>query len=144
MSAGDSPGAGGLAFLIPWFSEAELATMDPQMLPSLSLDPVIDGRVAVLTISNSTNNEHIKIMNVHNHELPTAKLPLVRRRWLDGAAWAQSDERHRIFIAIGDFNIADIEPVHLSSPRAASASAPTRGAGRRRTSATSSSSSSST
>eukprot|EP00959_Pyramimonas_sp_CCMP1952_P229871 4806252-Pyramimonas_sp.AAC.1 len=44
MSAGDSPGAGGVAFLIPWFSEAELAALDPQMLPSLSLDSVIDGR----------------------------------------------------------------------------------------------------
>eukprot|EP00959_Pyramimonas_sp_CCMP1952_P236243 4937350-Pyramimonas_sp.AAC.1 len=38
---------------------------------------------------------------------------------MDGARWAQDDERHRIFIAIGDFNIADLEPLSLERPTAA-------------------------
>eukprot|EP00959_Pyramimonas_sp_CCMP1952_P040683 850772-Pyramimonas_sp.AAC.1 len=38
---------------------------------------------------------------------------------MDGARWAQDDERHRIFIATGDFNIADLEPLSLERPSVA-------------------------
>eukprot|EP00959_Pyramimonas_sp_CCMP1952_P302649 6332633-Pyramimonas_sp.AAC.1 len=119
FSAGPNPGSGGLAFLVPWFSEAELRSIDPHLLPSTSLKILVPGRVAELSISNVNTDEHVRILNIHNYDVPHGSFASIKSCWMDGARWAQEDDRHRIFIAIGDFNIADIEPLSLEQPTAA-------------------------
>eukprot|EP00959_Pyramimonas_sp_CCMP1952_P461427 9481555-Pyramimonas_sp.AAC.1 len=83
--------------------------------------PLAAGRVATLLISNPARNQHLKLMNIHNFDLSLSERAHIRTAWDSSARWAQQAERHRLFVAIGDFNVSDHEPVQHLRPQPARA-----------------------
>ncbi|CAK0895035.1 unnamed protein product, partial [Prorocentrum cordatum] len=56
------------------------------------------------------------IFNIHNYDLKPHEFTAVQRTWSSGLAWARRDSLHRIFLGVGDFNIAARPPVSQRAP----------------------------
>ncbi|CAK0837751.1 unnamed protein product, partial [Prorocentrum cordatum] len=58
----------------------------------------------------------MQIFNIHNYDLKPHEFTAVQRTWSSGLAWARRDSLHRIFLGVGDFNIATRPPVSQRAP----------------------------
>ncbi|CAK0844501.1 unnamed protein product, partial [Prorocentrum cordatum] len=85
-------------------------------LPAYRFDIVAVGRAALLTIADCEGKYSMQIFNIHNYDLKPHEFTAVQRTWSSGLAWARRDSLHRIFLGVGDFNIAARPPVSQRAP----------------------------
>ncbi|CAK0878916.1 unnamed protein product, partial [Prorocentrum cordatum] len=85
-------------------------------LPAYRFDIVAAGRAALLTITDCTGKCSMQIFNIHNYDLKPHEFTAVQRTWSSGLALARRDSLPRIFLGVGDFNIANRPPVSQRAP----------------------------
>ncbi|CAK0907827.1 unnamed protein product, partial [Prorocentrum cordatum] len=74
------------------------------------------GRVMLHDFCHQDSHFQVRLLNVHNYELPERARQDIGRCWRQAVEWAAQDHQHRLFIAVDDFNIGETVPQSYEHP----------------------------